>query len=97
MPAQSKKQLVAARIAKAAKEGKIPQSKLKGASKAMAKGMTKKQLGHYTKTPAKGLPEKKGKGNEKISEALTVDQDIEVMLDGEIFLLEAGDKIQIIN
>lgn len=50
MPAKSEKQATAARIAKAAKEGKIPQSKLKGASKQMAKGMSKKQLGHFTHT-----------------------------------------------
>lgn len=49
MPAESKKQAVAARIALAAKKGKISKSKLKGASKEMAKGMTKSELKKYTK------------------------------------------------
>ena len=48
MPAKSDKQATAARIALAAKKGKIPKSKLKGASKQMAAGMTKKQLKHFT-------------------------------------------------
>ena len=50
MPAKSEKQKTAARIAMAAKKGEIPKSKLKGASKEMASGMTKKQLGHYTES-----------------------------------------------
>jgi len=50
MPAESKKQAIAARIALAAKKGKITKSKLKGASKEMAKGMSKKELKKYTKT-----------------------------------------------
>jgi hypothetical protein len=50
MPAESKKQATAARIALAAKKGKIPKSKLTGASKEMMAGMSKRQLKKYTKT-----------------------------------------------
>lgn len=49
MPAKSKKQAVAARIALAAKKGKLPKSKVKGASKQMLKGMSTKELKKYTK------------------------------------------------
>lgn len=49
MPASSEKQAVAARIALAAKKGKLPKSKVKGASRQMLKGMTKKELKKYTK------------------------------------------------
>ena len=49
MPAKSENQATAAKIALAAKKGKIPKSNLKGASKEMAKGMDKKQLKHFTK------------------------------------------------
>jgi len=49
MPAESKKQAVAASIAYAAKKGKLPKSKVKGAAKQMLKGMTAKQLKDYTK------------------------------------------------
>ena len=49
MPAESKKQAIAARIALAAKKGKLPKSKLKGASKEMAKKMSKKELKKYSK------------------------------------------------
>jgi|688.fasta_scaffold346270_2 molecular chaperone GrpE (heat shock protein) len=48
MPASSKKQAVAARIALAAKKGKLPKSKVKGASKQMLKGMSAKELKKYT-------------------------------------------------
>lgn len=61
MPAESKNQATAARIAYAAKKGKIPKSRLRGASKQMAKGMSVTQLGHFAKTKTKGLPEKKEK------------------------------------
>jgi hypothetical protein len=50
MPAESKKQAIAAGIALAAKKGDLPKSKLKGASKEMAKGMSKGELKKYTKT-----------------------------------------------
>lgn len=49
MPAQSEKQAVAARIALAAKKGKLSKSKVKGASKQMLKGMSQKELKKYTK------------------------------------------------
>jgi hypothetical protein len=46
MPATSKKQQQAAGIALAAKRGKIPPSKLKGASKSMSQ-MSEKQLAEF--------------------------------------------------
>ena len=49
MPAVSKKQAIAARIALAASKGKIPMSKLKGASKAMVK-MPEKELSKFAST-----------------------------------------------
>ena len=60
MPAKSKAQQRAAGMALAAKRGKIPKSKLKGAAKSMAK-MPTKSLKHYASTSRKGLPKKKGK------------------------------------
>lgn len=57
MPAKSKSQVIAARIALAAKKRKIPTSKLKGASKQMYK-MTAKQLKEFTSTSQKDLPKK---------------------------------------
>ena len=55
-------------MAKAAKEGKIPVSKLKGAALQMYKSMTEEQLGHFANTPTKNLPEhsSKGRSNYKI-------------------------------
>jgi len=61
MPAESAAQQAAAAIARQAKKGKIPMSRLRGASKQMAKGMSVPQLGHLAKTKTKGLPEKKEK------------------------------------
>jgi hypothetical protein len=58
MPAESKKQATAARIALAAKKGNIPKSKLKDASKQMEKGMTKGELKKFSKTKP-GAPVKK--------------------------------------
>ena len=57
MPAVSKRQQKAAGAALAAKRVKIPESKLRGASKQMAK-MTEKQLKEYASTKRKGLPAK---------------------------------------
>lgn len=51
MPATSKKQQIAMRIALAAKKGKIPKSKLRGASLQMYKGMSKGQLEDFAKGP----------------------------------------------
>lgn len=84
MPATSEKQATAAKIALAAKKGKIPKSKLKGASKQMAKGMNKKQLKHFTKV----------EGGCDLKE-FVISQNTKVVLDGKVYLLEKGDKIVI--
>ena len=59
MPAKSKKQQMAAGAALAAKRGKRSKSSLRGASRQMAKTMTKKQLREFAKTKRKNLPTKK--------------------------------------
>jgi Protein of unknwon function (DUF3008) len=59
MPAKSKKQQMAAGAALAAKRGKRSKSSLRGASRQMAKSMTKKQLRDFAKTKRKKLPTKK--------------------------------------
>lgn len=59
-PAKSRAQQRAAGIALAAKRGKIPKSKLRGASKQMS-GMTEAQLAEYASTKRKGLPARKKK------------------------------------
>jgi hypothetical protein len=59
MPAKSKKQQMAAGAALAAKRGEIKKSSLKGASKEMAKSMSKKQLKDFASTKRKNLPKKK--------------------------------------
>jgi Protein of unknwon function (DUF3008) len=59
MPAKSKKQQMAAGAALAAKRGEIKKSKLKGASKQMAKSMSTKQLKEFAGTKRKKLPTKK--------------------------------------
>ena len=59
MPAKSKKQQMAAGAALAAKRGEIKKSSLKGASKQMAKSMSKKQLKEFASTKRKNLPGKK--------------------------------------
>ncbi len=69
MPAESKKQATAARIALAAKKGEIPKSKLTGASKKMAAGMTKGQLKKYTKTKP-GAPLKAESFNRAVNAVL---------------------------
>jgi Protein of unknwon function (DUF3008) len=61
MPAKSKKQQMAAGAALAAKRGKRSKASLKGASRQMAKSMTKKQLRDFAKTKRKKLPTKKRK------------------------------------
>lgn len=60
MPAESKNQATAARIAKAAKQGKIPMNKLKGASKEMVKGMSASELKKMSKAKP-GAPKKVAK------------------------------------
>jgi hypothetical protein len=59
MPAKSKKQQMAAGAALAAKRGEIKRSSLKGASKQMAKSMSKKQLKDFASTKRKNLPIKR--------------------------------------
>jgi len=59
MPAKSKKQQMAAGAALAAKRGERRMSSLKGASKSMAKSMSKRQLKDFAETKRKGLPTKK--------------------------------------
>jgi len=61
--AVSKSQRRAAGIAHAAQKGEIPKSKLKGASKEMAK-MPKGELKKFASTKEKGLPNKKEKTEE---------------------------------
>ena len=61
MPAKSKAQQRAAGIALAAKRGEIPKSKLRGASKSLAK-LSTKQLKEFAETKKKGLPRKVKKG-----------------------------------
>ncbi len=59
MPAKSKAQQKAAGAALAAKRGDQPASKLKGASKEMAKSMSEKKLEELASTGRKDLPERK--------------------------------------
>jgi hypothetical protein len=61
MPAKSKKQQMAAGAALAAKRGERSKSSLRGASRQMAKSMSKKQLREFAKTKRKKLPTKKRK------------------------------------
>jgi hypothetical protein len=65
--AVSVKQRRAAGIAHAAQKGEIPKSKLKGASKEMAK-MPKGELHKFAATKEKDLPEKKTKKKEEVEE-----------------------------
>lgn len=57
MPAVSAAQQKAAGAALSAKRGETPKSKLKGASKSMARSMTEKQLEEVAHTRRKGKPE----------------------------------------
>ena len=59
MPAKSKSQQMAAGAALAAKRGEMKKSELKGASKEMAKSMSKKELEDLASTKRKNLPSKK--------------------------------------
>ena len=52
MPRQSLKQGQAAGIAHAVQTGQLPKSKLKGASKQMAKTMTSQQTKEFSQPPA---------------------------------------------
>lgn len=54
----SKAETIAGNIALAVREGKLPASKLQGASKEMAKGMTLKELkSHSAEAKGKELPQ----------------------------------------
>jgi hypothetical protein len=57
MPAKSAAQQKAAGAALAAKRGKTPKSKLKGASKSMVESMSEGQLEEFASTKRKGKPE----------------------------------------
>ena len=59
MPAKSKKQQMAAGAALSAKRGERSQSSLKGASRQMAKSMSKRQLEEFANTKRKKLPTRK--------------------------------------
>jgi hypothetical protein len=58
MPAKSKKQQKAAGAALAAKRGERSKSSLRGASKSMAKSMSKKELEKLASTKRKKLPKR---------------------------------------
>jgi len=62
MPAKSKKQQMAAGAALAAKRGERSKSSLRGASKSMAKSMSRKELKKMASTKRKKLPKRAGKG-----------------------------------
>ncbi|MCB5426111.1 DUF3008 family protein [Altererythrobacter sp. CC-YST694] len=59
MPAQSKKQQMAAGAALSAKRGEAKKSSLKGASTEMYESMSEKELEDFASTKRKGLPKKK--------------------------------------
>ncbi|HEV7321794.1 MAG TPA: DUF3008 family protein [Ensifer sp.] len=61
MPAKSKAQQKAAGAALAAEKGEQSASKLKGASKEMAKSMSERQLSEMASTKLKGKPEHSSK------------------------------------
>ena len=87
----SKSQQQAAGAALAAKRGDAPKSKLKGASKEMAK-MSTKELEKFAKTKHKGLPDKKEKTNESyVMEKKTV------LVRSGLLELEYNDKTNTVN
>lgn len=59
--AESKKQQMAAGAALAAKRGDMPESRLRGASREMAKSMSEKELHDMAATKRKGLPTRESK------------------------------------
>ncbi len=61
MPAKSKAQQQAAGAALSAKRGERSQSSLKGASRSMAKSMSKNQLEELAKGSRKGKPKRVSK------------------------------------
>jgi len=66
MPAKSRRQQRAAGMALAAKRGKIPVGKLKGAALSMYKSMTAKQLEEYAETKHTSLEEKVSRRLKKV-------------------------------
>lgn len=65
-PYVSEAQATAGNIALAAKKGKLPKSKLKGASRQMFEGMTLDELvSHSAEAKGKDLPKKKGGSKKK--------------------------------
>jgi hypothetical protein len=58
MPAKSKKQQMAAGAALAAKRGKKSKSKLRGASRQMAKSMSERELRRMASAKRKKLPKR---------------------------------------
>jgi hypothetical protein len=87
MPAKSKAQQAAAAMALKAKRGESDPKSLKGAAKSMYDGMTEEELEKFAKTKTKNLPD--------TVEECIVSCDVEVVLNGEKYLLEKGDKIRI--
>jgi hypothetical protein len=61
MPAKSKKQQMAAGAALSAKRGERSTSSLRGASRSMAKSMSKSELKELAETKRRGLPVRKRK------------------------------------
>lgn len=67
MPAVSQKQQMAAGIALAAKRGEVPLSKLRGTSKEMYRSMSSYELRGFAKTKRSKLPQRKRKGEDRIT------------------------------
>lgn len=61
MPARSKKQQMAAGAALAAKRGETSKASLRGASRSMAKSMTKAELKELAETKRRRLPTRAAK------------------------------------
>ena len=82
MPARSKAQKIAMQIALAAKKGKIPKSRLKGASKKMSK-MSIQSLEDYVKTQNDHLPkyvkENLNEGEIKVLNSENIDFYVEIL------------------
>jgi hypothetical protein len=65
MPARSKKQQMAAGAALSAKRGERSKASLRGASRSMAKSMTKSELKELAETKRRRLPTRAKKGSAK--------------------------------
>lgn len=97
MPAKSKKQQRAAGMAYAAKKGELAPSKLEGAAKEMYDSMSEDELKKFAKTKSSKLPDKVKSECVMDPNSFTVTCDTEIMLDGEKYLLETGDRITVVN